>query len=145
MKNPSKRERIRESSAKYWRNHREQIQERRKAYDSNRNRSKETMDRYYSDDLFRTKHNLRSRLRLAFKAYSTRGKVGKAVDYDIDWNAICEKLGPRPGDNYHIDHIKPCCIFDHNDPIQVAECWSPENLQWLPASENLRKGGRYVD
>lgn len=68
-----------------------------------------------------------------------------ASQYGIDYKAILKHLGPHPGADYHLDHIKPCCMFDHNDPEQIKECWSPSNLQWLPASVNLSKGGKYVD
>lgn len=50
-------------------------------------------------------------------------------------------------DNYgkwHIDHIKPCAAFDLTDPKQFDECWALRNLQPLWASDNIRKGAKYV-
>lgn len=49
-------------------------------------------------------------------------------------------------DNYgrwHVDHIKPCSLFDLSDPIQFSECWSLDNLQPLWRDDNIRKGARY--
>ena len=50
-------------------------------------------------------------------------------------------------DNYgkwHIDHIKPCSLYDLTDIEQFNECWSLSNLQPLWASDNIRKGAKYV-
>lgn len=44
---------------------------------------------------------------------------------------------------WHIDHIKPCKLFDHNDIKQVKECWNWSNLRPLWAEDNLKKGGRW--
>jgi len=42
-----------------------------------------------------------------------------------------------------VDHIKPLCTFDLIDPIQIKEASVPENHQWLLATENLQKGGKW--
>jgi hypothetical protein len=105
-------------------------------------RIQKQMNRYYNDENFRIIFLLRRRLRAAFQAYGKK-KSQSAGKYGIDYNAILQKLGPRPGTDYHIDHIIPCCAFDHTDPEQIKKCWSPENLQWLPAHENQIKGGKY--
>lgn len=57
----------------------------------------------------------------------------------------------KPGmtwDNYgfrgwHIDHIKPCAIFDLTNPAHVAECFHWTNLQPLWWRENIVKGARF--
>lgn len=83
---------------------------------------------------------LRCRLRTAVILFGD-GARRPAVEYGIDWFAIVEKLGPCPGprEAWEIDHIKPCCSYDHADPQQVAECWHPDNLRWIPKAENRRK------
>lgn len=45
--------------------------------------------------------------------------------------------------SWHVDHIKPCALFNQNDPSQFAECWALTNLQPLWASDNVKKGARY--
>jgi len=62
---------------------------------------------------------------------------------------ICKKLlETKPADfnekNYEIDHIRPLSSFDLTDPDQIKQAFAPENLQWLTAEENLRKGNNYV-
>ena len=76
------------------------------------------------------------------KLYTETGKVMTSKEYGIDYRAIIDHLGPCPGDRveYHIDHIRPLCDFDLNDPCQVQEAMSPENFQWLLADDNLAKG-----
>jgi hypothetical protein len=58
----------------------------------------------------------------------------------------------RPGmswDNYgpvwHVDHIKPCALFDFDDPAQQRACFHWSNLQPLFALENISKGAKYIE
>lgn len=46
---------------------------------------------------------------------------------------------------FHIDHIKPCALFDLTDPDQLRACFHFSNLQPLTPSANLTKGKRWVD
>ena len=41
----------------------------------------------------------------------------------------------------HVDHIIPVSVFNFKTPedIDFKKCWSLENLQLLPAEENIRK------
>ena len=48
------------------------------------------------------------------------------------------------GVSWHVDHIVPCCSFDHADDEAVRACWSLSNLRPLFAAENIRKSGRRV-
>jgi len=41
---------------------------------------------------------------------------------------------------WHIDHIKPCAMFDLSDPEQQRICFHYTNLQPLWALDNIRKG-----
>lgn len=44
---------------------------------------------------------------------------------------------------WHIDHIKPCALFDLNKPEEQAKCFHYTNLQPLWATDNLRKHTKY--
>ena len=49
-------------------------------------------------------------------------------------------------DNYgkwHVDHIKPCALFNHSIVSDFHECWALFNLQPLWARENSAKGCKY--
>lgn len=45
---------------------------------------------------------------------------------------------------WHVDHKKPCVLFDQSDPIQFSACWALDNLQPLWAQDNIKKGAKYV-
>jgi hypothetical protein len=95
---------------------------------------------------YRLTERLRVSLYQALKLYS-EGKKWKASKYGIDWKLSCKKLlETKPVDfserKYHIDHIKPLCSFDLTDIEQIKQAFSTDNLQWLTAEENIRKGGR---
>jgi len=99
--------------------------------------------RYKNDEQYATIKRLRSRLQCAFVQFSSKGKTKKADEYGIDYQAICEYLGPCPGDrkDWHIDHIIPLHLFDFDDTKDIKKAFAPENHQWLPAKENMKKGG----
>ena len=44
---------------------------------------------------------------------------------------------------WHIDHIKPCSLFDLTDPDQQRECFNFTNLQPLWAEDNRIKSNKY--
>ena len=103
-------------------------------------------NRRATDEPWRLKENLRHRLSVAFRYYSTTGKLKKAEEYGIDYKAIIEHLGPMPtdGKDYQIDHIIPLSRFDFNDLEQVRLAFSPENHQWLTSEENQKKGNKLL-
>jgi hypothetical protein len=44
---------------------------------------------------------------------------------------------------WHVDHIKPCYLFDLSDPIQQRACFHFSNLQPLWAKDNFIKGKNF--
>jgi hypothetical protein len=44
---------------------------------------------------------------------------------------------------WHIDHIKPCSLFDLTDPEQQKECHNYKNLQPLWAIDNIKKSNKW--
>ena len=51
-------------------------------------------------------------------------------------------------DNYgqwHVDHIKPCALFDFKDEDQLKACFNPSNLQPLWAKDNIAKSDKYYE
>jgi vacuolar-type H+-ATPase subunit H len=127
-----KREEISARTKQYYQNNKDAIKKKNGKY---------TIERYRNDHKFCVKMRLRHRLREAFKRYSRNGKTRISKDYGIDYDAIFRHIGPCPGaiKDYHIDHIRPLCIFDFDDPEQVKLAFAPENHQWLPKEENLAK------
>jgi hypothetical protein len=105
---------------------------------------REYSNQYYAKNSVRIA--LRNRFHRALKAYSTHGKLWRVGEYGVSIDAIAAHLGPCPGPRgeWHIDHIRPLVSFDLTDPDQVRQAFAPENHQWLPAKENISKGGRYA-
>jgi len=87
------------------------------------------------------KTNLSNRLRDSIRKYAKGKKIMNAKEYGINYKKIIEHLKPFPKNinEYHIDHIKPLVCFDLTDSEQMKEANSPENLQWLTVTENLKK------
>lgn len=56
-------------------------------------------------------------------------------------STIYQHFGDRP-DDHHLDHIIPQAFFDHRNQHEIEACWDVDNLQWLPATENMKKGNR---
>lgn len=98
--------------------------------------------RYRDDVQHRVASSIRRRLREALQnAY--KKSMWRGI---VDLAAIIEHVGPPPGEGHHLDHIRPLASFDLNDHDQLIQAHRPENFQWLPAVDNMRKsdswGGR---
>ena len=93
---------------------------------------------------YRITQSLRTLFGNALKRYGN-GKMLKTCKYGVDYRKIIDYIGERPNDGrkYHIDHIRPLCSFDLTKMDEIKKAFAPENHQWLEASENLRKGGKY--
>ena len=93
---------------------------------------------------------LRSRFNQAIRNYTIYGKIKSIDKYNLCYADIIEKLFPLPfpiedRKMWHIDHIRPLSSFDLDNEDEVRRAFSPENLQWLPAHDNLSKGKKYID
>lgn len=91
---------------------------------------------------------LRARLYHAVKG-NVKNRSIKGLSFSID--ELKNHLEPMflegmSWENYgewHIDHIRPCILFDHSNDGEFKECWSLENLQPLWARDNIIKGAKY--
>lgn len=103
-----------------------------------------------SDLNYRVKENLRTRVHHAVKGISkksdyTMNLIGCSI---IELKKYLESqfIDNMSWDNYgkwHIDHIKPCSLFDMTDKEQQKECFNYKNLQPLWAEDNLKKNNKY--
>lgn len=127
-----KREEISERMRQYYQDNKDTIKKKN---------SQHVIKKYRRDPKFCAIMRLRHRLREAFKRYSRNGKTKPSAEYGIDYDAIFRHIGPCPGEraDYHIDHIRPLCLFDFDDPEQVRLAFAPENHQWLRKKDNLAK------
>lgn len=146
------KEKIKALSKKYNQEHREERKKYSKMYRQNNKEKIKVNNRIYQkkkrkeDPQFRIKSRLKAMLSIAFKRYNGKGrKLYSSKRYGIDYKAIIKHLEPFPKDlsAYHIDHIRPLCSFNFNDPEQIKEAFAPDNHQWLLAKDNLSKGGKW--
>lgn len=87
---------------------------------------------------------LRGRILAGFRRFSKHGKTETCKEYGIDFEAIYNKIGPKPDGKYHLDHIIPISLFnfDLKEHVRLAHC--PENLRWVTQTENLKKFNKII-
>jgi hypothetical protein len=92
----------------------------------------------------------RSRLKHILKS-TTLNKTKSTIEYlDCSPEYFKEYLQKKMADgmtfdNIHIDHIKPVCKFNLEDPEELLKCCHYTNMQPLLASVNLSKNGKWSD
>jgi hypothetical protein len=104
------------------------------------------------DDLgFKLKQYCRSRIWWALsginKSARTQDLIGCTVEHLIRHLEAKFQHG-MSWENYgdwHVDHIKPCALFDFLDEASQRECFHYTNLQPLWGIENIRKSDRYQE
>lgn len=123
-----------------------------------RERQKQARRKLWNEDAgFRIRCNLSRRINHAIKkgkTDSTLELLGCTIDElrehleaqfkdGMTWNNYGNPNGDHT-DCWHIDHIKPCALFDLEDIDQQKECFHYTNLQPLWSKENMSKGARCV-
>ncbi len=117
--------------------------------------TREYLRRRKKDPQYRALLTCKRRMWILFKSVGRKKTLRSAELLGIDragFFAHIESLF-KPGmtwDNrgkygWHIDHKKPCALFDMTDDNQARDCWHYTNLQPLWAKENWSKGDRYVE
>lgn len=106
---------------------------------------------YRSDIKYKLTCNLRSRLHTALKRNKktkhTLELLGCSIDHlkkylqdkfttGMTWKKVMSG-------KIHIDHIKPCCLFDLNNASHQKKCFHYTNLQPLWAKDNRKKYKSY--
>jgi hypothetical protein len=99
-----------------------------------------------TDKTYRLIHSIRNRIRIAIKKNVKSSSSFNLLGCDI--NFLKQYLASQfkqdmSWDNYgkwHIDHIKPCHLFNLSIPEEQQKCFHYSNLQPLWAKDNLSKG-----
>ena len=129
--------------------YKKEIDLKNKRAEARRARKREYQKRKRAESIsFRLENSIRARMN-----HALRGRVKSQSIRDLPYSVdeLMRHLESRfkngmTWGNYgewHIDHVKPCSLFDHSIKEQFQECWDLNNLQPLWASENLSKGDRY--
>lgn len=147
---------------KYYSENREKLtSDKRRFYQENKERVKEQGKRHYennkkniikkgieynkkrrvTDDIYRTTHNIRRRIRLFInhegskKNKNTEQLVGCSWDYLMDY---LYSIGYKEG--LHLDHYIPLSVFDVFNEDHKKIMFNYRNLQPITKSENSKKG-----
>lgn len=118
-------------------------------------RAKSTADgkrHYHSNVNNRISQNLRVRMRhaLNYQSVKRQTSVYELVGCTISQlrcyleGMFKEGMSWENRRLWHIDHIKPCALFDLRELDRQKECFHYTNLQPLWAGENMKKGKRHV-
>lgn len=99
------------------------------------------------DPLFKIKRNLRRRVahvlagnRKSDTTFALIGCTAEEFKYHIEKQFLPGMSWDNYGvDGWHIDHIKPCYLFDLSDPAQQRECFHFTNQRPLWAIDNLSR------
>jgi hypothetical protein len=157
------REENKESKKEYDKKYNEENKEKKAEQskewqENNREKSNEIKNRWrrnkkQNDIGFKISQVLRKRLNRAIK--KNQGfKSGKSDDLlGCSYEKVIQHLEDQftegmtwenhGFEGWHIDHIKPCSVFDLTDPEEQKKCFHFSNLQPLWASENLSKGAKW--
>jgi len=107
---------------------------------------------------FRIRHNISNRILKALKRNSkslpTMYLIGCDTEYlmyyiqeqftkGMNWDN--HGRGWYGKKEWHIDHIKPCYLFDLSKPSEQRKCFHYTNLQPLWSGDNMKKGNKYKE
>jgi len=110
---------------------------------------KRTMERYYSDPVFKIKKLLRSRMSKAMdgnlRTETSMELIGCTPEFLRGYIAARFRKGMRWGikGSFEVDHILPISAFDLTDEWQRKKAFHYSNLQPLTREENRRKSDKY--
>lgn len=168
----SNREHNIKRSRKYYRNNKERMAIITKKYrEKNRERYRESHQKYYQENKEAIKENVkrnhykrmdedlgyrllnrcRSRVYSALKAQNTH-KAKRTIELigctvpELVKHLENQFTEGMTWDNYgkwHVDHIKPCALYDFTKEEHQRECFHYTNLQPLWAEDNFRKSAKY--
>lgn len=129
------REYNKQKHKEYYLKHKERDRERKNKYQ---------YERLQKDPQEKLKALLRTRVNSGFRLFSKNGKTTSCAEYGIDFKAIYDRIGPRPSDEYHLDHIIPISLFNYDirEHVRLSNC--PENLRWVRGEINLSKADNII-
>jgi len=111
------------------------------------------IEKMKKDPLFKLERMLRCRIYHAFKAqgHQKNNRTWKYLDCSANFFQSWIKYQLYDGmtfENYgaywHIDHVKPCTLYNLSNVEEVKECFCWKNLRPLRADKNKKKSGKFI-
>jgi len=112
-------------------------------------RNRRQRERINNNPHLKIKENLRGRIWKALKrgdkSASTIDLLGCSIEFFMNYieSLLTEGMSWENYGEWHIDHIKPCALFNLSKPSEQRKCFHYSNLQPLWAFENISKGAKY--
>jgi hypothetical protein len=122
-----------QTKRKYYLENKEKIREHNRTYRVNRRKI---------DPAYKMKQLLKSRLWGAMKLQSKNGKTKSCKEYGINFDSIYRTIGPRPSNEYELDHIIPLNSFNLDNSEHVRLAHLPCNLRWITKKDNMIKSSK---
>jgi hypothetical protein len=91
------------------------------------------------------KHNIKSKTTsqlIGCSMETLKAHLEKQFKPGMCWSNHGTGFNGKGMQQWHIDHIIPCCKFDLSNPKEQRKCFHYTNLQPLWAKENLQKARR---
>ena len=137
----------------YYQSHKEEILNcMKERYQENKQGQNEYQKQRRKTDLnYKIRCYLGSRISIALKrnikSLPTMFLIGCEVEYLMHHlqNQFTKGMNWDNYGKWHIDHIKPCALFDLSKPSEQRKCFNYKNLQPLWAPDNLKKGSKYKE
>jgi len=142
---------IKEHEKKY---RQDNVEQRRQYYQTNKKaiskkRNQRTRERLKTDINFRLLRNCRTRFKCVLKGHtksaSSKELIGCSLE-ELKQHLEKQFTEGMSWDNYgkwHIDHKKPCSLFNFEIEAEQRQCFNYTNLQPLWAIDNLKKSNKY--
>lgn len=107
--------------------------------------------KYNSNINIKIINNLRKKIALALKGQNKSKSMKKLLGCNAEYLKFwleCKFQRGMTWQNYgrkgwHIDHIKPCSLFNLTKESEQKKCFNYRNLQPLWALDNIRKSNKY--
>ena len=121
--------------------------------ESKTKRNARRKERQETDEGFRIRHNLSTRLWLAMKGKKKSASTlslcglqsGTAINNCLNLKSPWFKEQGIPSNKLDTDHIIPCAEYKLEKPDHQKACFHYINLQWLTELDNKRKGDKVPD
>ena len=98
--------------------------------------------RYRSDSVYRARVQASCRLNAAIKnGYSEKSKIRGLIG--LSWESLIKRIGNRPSDDHHIDHICPLSQAKTVEEVLLLQHYT--NIQWLTSYDNMVKRNNKTD
>lgn len=149
------KEKIKNIQREYVKNNKEKIKEYTKNHrDDNREKYRKTWRTYVknrrdNDIKFKLLMNMRHRIYLALKGNSKSDHTLNLIGCTVEelWihleNKFDDKMTRENYGEWHIDHIKPCSLFNFDNELEQRKCFNYRNLQPMHRIENIFKNNKY--